>query len=102
MSSDNIGIYNDNNVIEICYNGATDIEYIDQEIRFMYEGAPRRVSTLKNNHIIVDSIIELTEGMDVSDVLQYDKKSMYKPKSVSKLQEDLRTMQETLNFLLGL
>lgn len=102
MSSDNIGIYNENNVIEICYNGATDIEYIDQELRFMHEGAPRRVSTLKNNLIIVDSNIELTEGMDVSDVLKYDKKSKYKPKSVSELQEDLRTMQETLNFLLGL
>lgn len=100
----NIGVYDVNtNQIVNHWNGVSDIERKDLEVHFLHEGVPKSFYARQDNYLIVDGATSLYDGMEVtSDLLSQDQKALFKTKDIAQIQEELRVMQETINFLLGI
>lgn len=100
----NIGVYDvETNKIVIYWNNVSDIEKKGLEVRFLHEGMPKSFYARRGNYLIVDESTTLYEGMEVTpELLNQDQKAQFGAKGVAQLQEELRIMQETINFLLGI
>lgn len=98
----NIGVYDvDTNKIVSYWNGVTYIEKKGVEVHFLHEGVPVFFHCRRDNYVIVDETIELYEGMDVTDILEQDRKGDYQDEK-ERLKEEIKTLQDAINFLLGL
>jgi hypothetical protein len=100
----NIGVYDVNtNQIVNHWNGVSDIERKDLEVHFLHEGVPKSFYARQDNYLIVDSSITLYEGMEVTaELLNQDQKERLFKTVIEQMRDELRIMQETINFTLGL
>lgn len=100
----NIGVYDVNtNQIVNHWNGVSDIERKDLEVHFLHEGVPKSFYARQDNYLIVDSSITLYEGMEVTaELLNQDQKERLFKTDIEQIRDELRIMQETINFTLGL